>query len=128
MTPVAGSTLGGDFSGTIAAVGASIKKPWNIGDRVLGWVVGNNVARKDNGGFAEYCVVDAELCIRIPDGMSDEEAASPPAGIATAGMGVLMKHDIPLPGEGQSGAGSETMLVYGGTSATGTIAIQTGKL
>lgn len=38
MMPVAGATLGSDFSGTIAAVGSSIKKAWDIGDRVLGWV------------------------------------------------------------------------------------------
>lgn len=130
MTPIAGATLGSDFSGTVAALGPSIKKPWHVGDRVCGWVVGNNVARKDNGGFAEFCAVDAELCLRVPAGMSDEEAASPAAGIATAGMGVFMKQGIALPGaeDGGKGAEGETMLVYGATSATGTIAIQMAKL
>lgn len=96
--PVSGATLGSDFAGTVAAVGSSIKKPWNVGDRVLGWVVGNNIARKDNGGFAEYCAVNAELCVHVPESMTDEEAASPAAGFATAGMGIFKKHGIPLPG------------------------------
>lgn len=126
--PVAGATLGCDFSGTIAETGSSIKKPWKIGDRVLGWIVGNNIARKDNGAFAEYCVVDAELCLRVPDSLTYNEAASPAAGIATSGLGVFQTHGIPLPGEGNAGAKDEFMLIYGGTSATGTIAIQMAKL
>ena len=125
--PIAGSTLGGDFSGTVAAVGPNVTKSWKEGDRIAGWVLGNNVVRKDEGGFAEYCVADAELSIKVPDSMSDEEAASPPAGIVTAGMGVFQKLGLPLPGEGEGGKG-EQVLVYGGTSASATLAIQFGRL
>lgn len=128
MMPVTGATLGCDFSGTIAAVGSAVKKPWNPGDRVLGWAVGNNVARKDNGSFAEYCVIDAELCMRVPDGMGDEEAASPPAGFATVGLGVFQKHGISLPRDIEKDGSGETILIYGGTSATGTLAVQMAKL
>lgn len=84
--PVPGSTLGCDFAGTVAALGAAPKKAFDVGERVCGWVVGNNVVRKGNGGFAEYLVVDAELCLRVPEGLKSEEAVTVGAGIATAGM------------------------------------------
>lgn len=128
MMPIPTATLGCDFTGTIAATGSSIVKRWNVGDRVLGWVVGNNSARKENGAFAEYCVADAELCIRVPEGMSEEEAASPGAGITTAGWGVLVGHGVPVPEGGSAGGKGEPILVYGGTSATGATAIQMAKL
>jgi NADPH:quinone reductase-like Zn-dependent oxidoreductase len=66
--------------------------------------------RKDEGAFAEYCVANADLCIRIPDGMSDEDAASPPAGVATAGMGLFQKLDMKLPGEGDGGKGEQVLV------------------
>lgn len=89
-------------------------------------MIGDNIVRKDNGAFAEYVVAHAELIIKIPDNMGDEEAASPPAGIATAGAGLFQLLDIPIPGEGDSKG--DTVLIYGGTSATATLAIQFGKL
>ena len=124
--PVAGSTLGCDFSGTVAAVGASTARSWKEGDRVLGWVLGNDITHKEQGAFAEYCVVGADFLVKTPESMSDEEAVSPPAGICTAGMGVFQKHGLPLPGEGDGNG--EPFLIYGGTTATATLAIQLAKL
>ena len=124
--PVAGCTLGCDFAGTVAAIGPSTSKPWKEGDRVLGWVLGNNTVRKEEGAFAEYCVADADLLVSIPDNMRDEEAVCPPAGFATAGMGLFQKHELALPGEGDGNG--EHFLIYGGTTATATLAIQLAKL
>ena len=104
--PVAGSTFGNDFYGTVSKLGPSLKKSWSVGDRILGWVVGNNVVRKDNGAFAEYCVAHAEISIRVPNSMSDEDAASPPAGITTAGFGLFQKLGLALPGEATNNAES----------------------
>ena len=124
--PVAGTTLGCDFSGNVAKLGPKLTKKWNEGDRVLGWVLGNNTVRKDEGGFAEYVASNADVLIKIPDDMSDEDAASPPAGIITSGMGLFQKHNLVLPGEGEGNG--ETILIYGGTTATATLGIQLGKL
>jgi NADPH:quinone reductase-like Zn-dependent oxidoreductase len=125
--PVIGSTLGCDFSGTVEDVGANVTKKWSNGDRVCGWVVCNNKADPKNGAFAEYVVANAELCVRVPDGLSDEDAASPPAGIATAGAGLFQKLGMKFPGDPEGGKG-ESVLIYGGTSATSTLAIQMAKL
>jgi NADPH:quinone reductase-like Zn-dependent oxidoreductase len=125
--PIPDASLGCDFSGTIEDVSPNVTKKWSKGDRVCGWTLGNNIVRKDEGAFAEYCVANADLCIRVPDRMTDEEAASPPAGIATAGMGLFQKHNMLFPGEGEGGK-HEWVLIYGGTSATATLAIQLAKL
>ena len=124
---IPGSTLGCDFSGIVEAVGPNVKKSWNVGDRVSGWVVGNNVIRKDDGSFAEYVVANGELSMKVPDNLSDEEAAGPPAGIGTVGIGLCQQLGMVLPGEGGGGKG-ESVLIYGGTSATATIGIQLAKL
>ena len=125
--PIPESILGCDFSGTVDKIGPNIKKDLKVGDRVFGWVLGNNVPRKDNGAFAEYCAANSDFLVHTPESMSDEEAATPPAGIATAGMVVFQKNNMDLPGQGDGGKG-EPVLIYGGTTATATLAIQYAKL
>lgn len=125
--PVAGTSLGCDFVGIIEDIGPNPGKQFSKGDRVCGWLNGNNKARYDDGAFADYCAPLADLCIRVPEGMSDEDAVTPPAGVATAGMGLFQKLDMKLPGEGEGGKG-EPVLIYGGGTATATLGIQLAKL
>ena len=127
MIPVPGNTLGNDFSGTVEAIGSKVKKSWSVGDRICGLIAANNIVHKDDGTFAEFCVANGELSMKIPDGMSDNEAASPGVGIGTAGSGLFHLLGMVLPGEEEGGKG-EPVLIYGGTSATGTMAIQLAKL
>ena len=53
----ASDLLGLEVSGTVAAVGDGVTG-WQIGDRVCGLVTG--------GGYAEYCVIPAPLCLPVP--------------------------------------------------------------
>lgn len=124
--PITGSTLGCDYSGKVVDVGPKVTR-LKKGDRVAGWVLGNNVVRKDDGGFAEYCVASADICFKVAPDMSDELAVSPPAGIATAGQGVFQSHGIPVKALFEGGQTGQ-ILIYGGTSATSTLAIQSAKL
>jgi NADPH:quinone reductase len=57
--------LGQEASGTIAAVQGSNSYDFKEGDRVV-WM--------QQGGYAEYTAVAAERIIKIPDGVSDEDA------------------------------------------------------
>eukprot|EP01129_Flabellula_baltica_P014736 TRINITY_DN7147_c0_g1_i1.p1 TRINITY_DN7147_c0_g1~~TRINITY_DN7147_c0_g1_i1.p1 ORF type:complete len:337 (+),score=76.11 TRINITY_DN7147_c0_g1_i1:28-1038(+) len=88
-------TAGHEVVGVIESVGDNVSEKWKIGDRVgTGWYGGHCFkcdACRDgdfvmceesvvhgsykHGGFAEYMVIRQEGLARIPQGLSDEEAA-----------------------------------------------------
>lgn len=63
--------------------------------------------------------------MKIPDSVSDEEASTLGVGISTVGQGLYQSLGLPLPGEKEAGY---PLLVYGGSTATGSLAIQYAKL
>lgn len=123
MSPTVGATLGCDFAGEIVATGSNANDSnFSIGDRVCGCVFGNNPNRLDNGAFAEYVAVPADLLFRIPEHMDYNEAATLGVGLATVGMSLY--HCLKLPMKPEQAGKSPYVLVYGGSTATGTLAIQ----
>ncbi len=71
------SVVGYELSGTIDALGPGADaRSFAVGDRVLAMTL--------FGGYAELCCVPADAARRIPDGMSDEEAAALPVNYLTA--------------------------------------------
>ncbi|KKY16485.1 putative zinc-binding oxidoreductase [Diplodia seriata] len=120
-----GCTAGCDYAGVVQDVGpgvTSIKK----GDRIAGWTHGGNQNNKEDGSFAEYLVAKEGIELKIPEGVSFEEAATLGVGISTVGQGLYQSLQLPLP----SKPASERfpVLVYGGSTATGALAIQFAKL
>ncbi|MFL6708401.1 MAG: NAD(P)H-quinone oxidoreductase [Massilia sp.] len=97
---ISGEIVSGDLANTAF-------KP---GDRVCALVQG--------GGYAEYCVADAKLCLPVPAGMSLVEAASLPETFFTVWSNVFDR--------GHLSAG-ETFMVQGGSSGIGVTAIQLAK-
>jgi putative PIG3 family NAD(P)H quinone oxidoreductase len=71
------------------------------------------------GAYAEYCVADARHCLPVPDALSLAEAAALPETLFT------VWHNVFERGYVREG---ETLLVHGGTSGIGTMAIKLGKL
>src|ERR671917_2606593 len=78
--------IGLDLAGTIAEVGEDVPG-WSVGDRVLinpiypgKGLMGEML----DGGMAEYCRASAKQLIRVPDGVSFEDAASLPVAYGTA--------------------------------------------
>lgn len=63
--------------------------------------------------------------MKIPDNVSDEEASTLGVGISTVGQGLYQSLGVPLPGEGKA---DYPVLIYGGSTATGSLAIQYAKL
>jgi NADPH:quinone reductase-like Zn-dependent oxidoreductase len=57
--------------------------------------------------------------------MSNEDAASMNTGVITCGQALYQSLGLPLPDSGKYGG---YLLVYGGSTATGTLAIQYGVL
>ena len=59
--------------------------------------------------------------MKIPENLSDEQAATLGVGITTVGQALYQSLGLPLQGRKNHGA---TLLVYGGSTATGSLAIQ----
>lgn len=122
LSPTVGATWGIDFSGEVVKVGSAVKRPFAPGECVCGGVFGNNPDEPKNGAFAEYVVVPGDLVLKIPRGMSFEKAATLGIGLSTVGLALYQSLKLPLPGSPTSK--SRFVLVYGGGTATGTLAIQ----
>jgi NADPH2:quinone reductase len=98
-----------EIAGEVVALGEGAAR-WTIGDRVMALVIG--------GGYAEYCTAHESHCLPIPDGLSMAEAAAIPETFFT------VWHNVFERGRLQAG---ETLLIHGGTSGIGTVAIQLAK-
>jgi putative PIG3 family NAD(P)H quinone oxidoreductase len=108
--PGAPSILGLEIAGTIVAAGGGVDGKL-IGGRVCALVSG--------GGYAEYCVAPASLCLPVPRAWPMAEAAALPETFFTVWSN-LFERGGARPGE--------TILVHGGTSGIGTTAILLGRL
>lgn len=119
-----GAISGCDFSGTVAGpVGPKCKRALNEGERVCGWIMGANPLRPSNGAFAEYVVAKADLLYRIPEKSSFESAATIGIGATTGGLALFKTLGLSF-AERKVTPSSPSVLVYGGASSSGIIAIQ----
>jgi NADPH:quinone reductase-like Zn-dependent oxidoreductase len=110
----------------VEAVGKDVKKSFKKGDRVCGFVHGGNAVQPEDGAFAEYIVAKGDLQMKIPENMSFQEAATLGVGIITVGQGLYQSLKLAYPTEPIKDA--TPILIYGGSTATGTLAIQFAKL
>ena len=108
--PGASDIPGLEVSGTVAAVGEGVSD-LVVGDEVCALLTG--------GGYAEYCLAPAPQCLPIPAGVSLVDAAALPEAYATVWTNVIDR--------GRLEAG-ESLLVHGGSSGIGTVAIQLARL
>ncbi|KIW21320.1 hypothetical protein PV08_01900 [Exophiala spinifera] len=117
---------GCDYAGIVAETGTGYSKDWKVGDRICGFVFGGNVLQPEDGAFAERIAVKADVQIRIPDSISFEEASTLGVGIVTCGQGLFQQMSLDPPSKPNSKG--EYVLIYGGSSATGSLGIQFAKL
>ena len=90
-----------------------------LGTGVSGWAVGDEVcALLSGGGYAEKVVVPAGQLLPVPKGVDLKHAAALPEVACTVWSNVFMIAHL-RPGE--------TVLVHGGSSGIGTMAIQLAK-
>ncbi|MFE9766880.1 NAD(P)H-quinone oxidoreductase [Streptomyces sp. NPDC005808] len=90
-----------------------------VGPGVSGWAVGDEVcALLSGGGYAEKVAVPAGQLLPVPEGIDLKQAAALPEVTCTVWSNVFMvSHLRP----------AETLLVHGGSSGIGTMAIQLAK-
>jgi NADPH:quinone reductase-like Zn-dependent oxidoreductase len=125
--------VGCDYAGVVEFVGSAVTKAWKPGDRIFGCTHGANVVNPDDGAFAERAAVIGDLQLRIPDSLTFEEAATMGLGSITVGQGLFQKAmKLNLPTQDLRSKEIEknketTVLIYGGSSATGALGIQFAK-
>ena len=113
--PAGASDLPGlEVSGEVVAVGAGSNDGANAD------LLGQNIcALVSGGGYAEYCVAAANVCFPVPAALSMEEAAAIPETLMTVWHNLFERAYV---------ADGETVLIHGGTSGIGTMAIKLCKL
>ncbi len=107
--PGASDIPGLEIAGTVVAAGRGAEQA--VGGPVCALVTG--------GGYAEYCVAPAGTCLPVPEVLSMREAAAMPETLFTVWVNLF---------ERGFAADGDTVLVHGGTSGIGTMAIALGKL
>ena len=110
MPPGAPSILGLEVAGEIVAMGAGVE-PDLVGQPVCALING--------GGYAEYAVAPIGQCLPVPEALSMVEAAAMPETLFTVWTNLF---------ERAYAVEGDTVLVHGGTSGIGTMAIALGGL
>ncbi|GAA1753245.1 NAD(P)H-quinone oxidoreductase [Nostocoides vanveenii] len=107
--PGASPYPGLEVSGVVDALGAGVTQ-WSAGDQVCALLTG--------GGYAENVIAPAAQCLPIPTGVSVTDAAALPEVACTVWSNVFMTANL---------TAGEVLLVHGGSSGIGTMAIQLGR-
>lgn len=107
--PGASDLPGLEVAGEVVAVGSNARKH-RIGDKVMSLVAG--------GGYAQYCIAQDAQAMAVPSTLSIMEAGAIPETLMTVWHNVFER--------GALRAG-ETLLIHGGSSGIGTMAIQLAK-
>jgi len=123
-----GARIGCDYAGIVEEVGSKVTKPFKKGDRVCGFAHGGNEVNHEDGAFQNYIVAKGDVQIKIPDNMSFEEASTLGVGITTVGQGLYQSLQLPPPNTPAAQSQKTPLLIYGGSTATGSLAIQYAKL
>ncbi|EPE05997.1 zinc-binding oxidoreductase [Ophiostoma piceae UAMH 11346] len=123
-----GTRVGCDYAGVVLAVGPKVKQDFKVGDRIAGGAHGSNQAELEDGAFAGVIAVKPDIAFKIPDSVSDQDAAT--FGLITTTVGLSFYHTVGLGLNRPSNplSSPEAILIYGGASATGLIGIQFAKL
>jgi NADPH:quinone reductase-like Zn-dependent oxidoreductase len=98
-----------EVSGTVVGCGAAVTT-WHEGDRVFGIVGG--------GGLADTVVAHERHVARVPDALSDRDAAAAPEAFVTAHDAVFTRAGLRM---------GETLLVNGANGGVGTAAVQIAR-
>lgn len=103
--------MGNEFVGIIEKTGSAVNR-FSVGDRVYGRMPLSRI-----GAFAEYAAVDQSAISKVPEYLSDEEAACVPLTALTA----LQAFELMKP------KAEERVFISGGTGSLGAMAIPVAK-
>ncbi len=121
-----GALLGFDYSGIVAETGHGVTR-FAPGDRICGAAHGGNALQHQDGAFAEYILVKEHIQMPMPPNLGFQQAATLGVGITTVGLALCRTLGLNLPDD-PIAESPVSVLVYGGSTATGSLAIQFAKL
>jgi NADPH2:quinone reductase len=107
--PGASDLPGLEIAGEVVALGEGATRH-KLGDKVMSLVAG--------GGYAQYCIAQDGQAMAVPSALTIEEAGAIPETLMTVWHNVFERGGL-TPGE--------TLLIHGGSSGIGTMAIQLAK-
>jgi NADPH2:quinone reductase len=107
--PGASDLPGLEISGVVVSVGPGASRH-KLGDKVMSLVAG--------GGYAQYCIAQDAQAIAVPAALSMQEAGAVPETLMTVWHNVFERGGL---------RAGETILIHGGSSGIGTMAIQLAK-
>jgi len=107
--PGASDLPGLEIAGEVVALGTGASK-YKLGDKVMSLVSG--------GGYAQYCVAHESIAMPVPAGLPITEAGATPETLMTVWHNVFERGGLKA---------GETLLIHGGSSGIGTMAIQLAK-
>ena len=107
--PGASDLPGLEVAGEVVAVGQNAKRH-KLGDRVMSLVAG--------GGYAQYCIAQDAQAMTVPPSLPIEQAGALPETLMTVWHNVFERGGL---------KDGETLLIHGGSSGIGTMAIQLAK-
>ena len=113
LTPPLPFTPSQEAAGTVTAVGEGVDEGL-IGTRVMG----TTLFQAQAGGLADYCLMNANAALQIPDAMRGEEAAGFFIPYMTAWVGLVRRGALKA---------EDTLLVLGASGSSGAAAVQLAK-
>ena len=122
--------MGCDFCGIVVALpvadGGKMEHEHGLNARVCGAVYGYNAEDPCNGAFSEYLVADGRMLLRVPPTWTNlQGAALGGIGWGTVGLALWDPKALALTGRpSKPEQNKNAVLVYGGGTATGTMACQ----
>jgi NADPH:quinone reductase-like Zn-dependent oxidoreductase len=130
--PTKGAVIGSDFAGTIVAIAEGTETDFSVGDLVCGVSNGSNPAALSNGSFTTYLRSYVAQLIRLEptaDDVTIEHASALGTALVTCTLTFWDSDALDLSGTPDEPCKTnDPVLVYGGSTAMGIIAIQLLKL
>lgn len=135
-------TLGCEYAGEVVEIGSAVASGLKKGERIAGLAIPSAGPMPNAGTFAEYILVKGDAALRLGEMsgvVSEAEAAGVNVALATVYCALYHLMGLPFPtvgsgldllplGDKTTETSERAILIYGGSTTTGLMAIQWAKL
>jgi NADPH:quinone reductase-like Zn-dependent oxidoreductase len=113
--------LGLEIVGSITELGPDVDGDWQVGERVMPYLLGGDVfiGVGGPGGFAEYVVAPTKQLVKVPDQLSDHDAAALQVAFGTAWHMLFTRGGLSI---------GETVMINSVSAGIASAAVQLAKL